>query len=74
VINNECGGEDSNQEPGGPGESRRIKAFKFFCRFFGVSLIVSIVPYSSFTISFQNKCKLPRWNLVLTLKTKLYSR
>lgn len=35
VINNECGGEDSG-EPGGPGESRRIKAFKFFCRYFQV--------------------------------------
>ncbi|CAI4223648.1 unnamed protein product [Auanema sp. JU1783] len=35
VINNECGGEDSD-EPGGPGESRRIKAFKWFCKYFKV--------------------------------------
>uniref|UniRef100_A0A915L5J7 Uncharacterized protein n=1 Tax=Romanomermis culicivorax TaxID=13658 RepID=A0A915L5J7_ROMCU len=35
VINNECGGED-DREPGGPGESRRIKAFKFFCKYFDV--------------------------------------
>ncbi|KIH43309.1 hypothetical protein ANCDUO_26688, partial [Ancylostoma duodenale] len=35
VINNECGGEDA-EEPGGPGESRRIKAFKWFCNYFGV--------------------------------------
>ncbi|ETN75531.1 chitinase class I [Necator americanus] len=35
VINNECGGEDP-EEPGGPGESRRIKAFKWFCKYFGV--------------------------------------
>ncbi|VDM85833.1 unnamed protein product, partial [Strongylus vulgaris] len=35
IINNECNGEDL-QEPGGPGESRRIKAFKWFCAYFGV--------------------------------------
>ncbi|KAJ1346936.1 hypothetical protein KIN20_001864 [Parelaphostrongylus tenuis] len=35
IINNECGGEDK-QDPGGPGESRRIKAFKWFCSYFGV--------------------------------------
>uniref|UniRef100_A0A7I4YV01 Glyco_hydro_19_cat domain-containing protein n=1 Tax=Haemonchus contortus TaxID=6289 RepID=A0A7I4YV01_HAECO len=35
IINNECNGEDL-QEPGGPGESRRIKAFKWFCTYFGV--------------------------------------
>uniref|UniRef100_A0A914WGH0 Chitin-binding type-2 domain-containing protein n=1 Tax=Plectus sambesii TaxID=2011161 RepID=A0A914WGH0_9BILA len=35
IINNECGGEDS-ATPGGPGESRRIKAFKFFCKHFQV--------------------------------------
>uniref|UniRef100_A0A0K0D237 Glyco_hydro_19_cat domain-containing protein n=1 Tax=Angiostrongylus cantonensis TaxID=6313 RepID=A0A0K0D237_ANGCA len=35
VINNECSGEDMN-EPGGPGESRRIKAFKWLCSYFGV--------------------------------------
>ncbi|CAJ0582610.1 unnamed protein product, partial [Mesorhabditis spiculigera] len=35
IINNECNGED-REEPGGPGESRRIKAFKWFCRHFGV--------------------------------------
>ncbi|VDL84447.1 unnamed protein product [Nippostrongylus brasiliensis] len=35
VINNECGGEDT-ENPGGPGESRRIKAFKWFCKFFDV--------------------------------------
>uniref|UniRef100_A0A914C620 Glycoside hydrolase family 19 catalytic domain-containing protein n=1 Tax=Acrobeloides nanus TaxID=290746 RepID=A0A914C620_9BILA len=35
IINNECNGEDL-KEPGGPGESRRIKAFKWFCNYFGV--------------------------------------
>uniref|UniRef100_A0A9J2PJ26 Glycoside hydrolase family 19 catalytic domain-containing protein n=1 Tax=Ascaris lumbricoides TaxID=6252 RepID=A0A9J2PJ26_ASCLU len=35
IINNECGGEDASN-PGGPGESRRIKAFKWFCNYFGV--------------------------------------
>ncbi|XP_003378135.1 putative PAN domain protein [Trichinella spiralis] len=35
IINNECSGEDQS-EPGGPGESRRIKAFKWFCDYFGV--------------------------------------
>lgn len=35
VINNECGGEDES-DPGGPGESRRIKAFKWFCEYFNV--------------------------------------
>ncbi|KRZ95877.1 Endochitinase B, partial [Trichinella sp. T8] len=35
IINNECSGEDPS-EPGGPGESRRIKAFKWFCDYFGV--------------------------------------
>ncbi|WKY11202.1 hypothetical protein Q1695_003060 [Nippostrongylus brasiliensis] len=35
IINNECNGEDAGN-PGGPGESRRIKAFKWFCRYFGV--------------------------------------
>ncbi|VDK64962.1 unnamed protein product [Cylicostephanus goldi] len=35
IINNECNGEDKD-EPGGPGESRRIKAFKWFCSYFGV--------------------------------------
>ncbi|EGT47131.1 hypothetical protein CAEBREN_24989 [Caenorhabditis brenneri] len=35
IINNECGGEDPD-EPGGPGESRRIKAFKWFCKYFKV--------------------------------------
>uniref|UniRef100_A0A915AI28 Glycoside hydrolase family 19 catalytic domain-containing protein n=1 Tax=Parascaris univalens TaxID=6257 RepID=A0A915AI28_PARUN len=35
IINNECGGEDASN-PGGPGESRRIKAFKWFCSYFGV--------------------------------------
>ncbi|GMR59501.1 hypothetical protein PMAYCL1PPCAC_29696, partial [Pristionchus mayeri] len=36
IINNECNGEDEGN-PGGPGESRRIKAFKWFCEYFGVS-------------------------------------
>ncbi|MFH4979907.1 hypothetical protein AB6A40_006616 [Gnathostoma spinigerum] len=31
VINNECNGEDPT-DPGGPGESRRIKAFKWFAK------------------------------------------
>jgi len=35
VINNECGGE-SSQEPGPGGENRRIKAFRFFTEYFGV--------------------------------------
>jgi hypothetical protein len=35
IINNECNGEDAD-EPGGPGESRRIKAFKWFCNYFDV--------------------------------------
>jgi len=34
VINNECGGEDPS-EPGGAGESRRIKAFRWFNNYFG---------------------------------------
>uniref|UniRef100_A0A0N4ZTQ8 Glyco_hydro_19_cat domain-containing protein n=1 Tax=Parastrongyloides trichosuri TaxID=131310 RepID=A0A0N4ZTQ8_PARTI len=36
IINNECNGEDKS-EPGGPGESRRIKAFKWFCNYFNVT-------------------------------------
>lgn len=35
VINNECNGEDLTL-PGGPGENRRIKAFKWFCSYFNV--------------------------------------
>ena len=35
VINSECGGEDK-QVPGGPGENRRIKAFRWFTKYFGV--------------------------------------
>lgn len=35
VINNECGGEDAS-EPGGAGESRRIKAFRWFTKYFKV--------------------------------------
>ncbi|TKR62146.1 hypothetical protein L596_026143 [Steinernema carpocapsae] len=35
VINNECNGE-SPTEPGEGGESRRIKAFKWFCDYFEV--------------------------------------
>ncbi|KAK0427501.1 hypothetical protein QR680_010258 [Steinernema hermaphroditum] len=35
VINNECNGE-SPTEPGEGGESRRIKAFKWFCNYFNV--------------------------------------
>jgi len=34
VINNECGGEDA-ATPGGGGENRRIKAFKWFSKYFG---------------------------------------
>lgn len=37
VINNECNGEDKG-DPGGPGESRRIKAFKWFTSYFGVPI------------------------------------
>ncbi|VDP06789.1 unnamed protein product [Heligmosomoides polygyrus] len=33
IINNECNGEDA-QDPGGPGGSKRIKAFKWFCSYF----------------------------------------
>ncbi|KAI6203945.1 hypothetical protein M3Y94_00615300 [Aphelenchoides besseyi] len=36
IINNECNGEDT-AVPGGGGENRRIKAFKWFTRYFGVS-------------------------------------
>ncbi|TKR87622.1 hypothetical protein L596_011992 [Steinernema carpocapsae] len=36
IINKECGGEDA-EEPGGPGESRRIKAFKWFCKHLNVT-------------------------------------
>ncbi|KAL3081472.1 hypothetical protein niasHS_010624 [Heterodera schachtii] len=36
VINNECAGEDE-KAPGGGGENRRIKAFKWLCQHFGVS-------------------------------------
>jgi len=35
IINNECNGEDE-ETPGGPGENRRIKAFKWFCSYFNV--------------------------------------
>ncbi|CAI5452112.1 unnamed protein product [Caenorhabditis angaria] len=35
IINNECSGEDK-VNPGGGGESRRIKAFKWFCGYFDV--------------------------------------
>ncbi|KAF8382619.1 hypothetical protein PRIPAC_71761 [Pristionchus pacificus] len=35
IINNECGGEDADT-PGGPGENRRIKAFKWFSNYFEV--------------------------------------
>uniref|UniRef100_A0AC35U242 Glyco_hydro_19_cat domain-containing protein n=1 Tax=Rhabditophanes sp. KR3021 TaxID=114890 RepID=A0AC35U242_9BILA len=37
IINNECGGEDVSN-PGGPGESRRIKAFKWFGKYFDVEV------------------------------------
>lgn len=37
VINNECNGEDPTT-PGGPGESRRIKAFKWFSEYFGLPI------------------------------------
>jgi len=39
VINNECGGEDK-AEPGGAGESRRIKAFKWFNKYFGAKTVI----------------------------------
>ncbi|KAK0406487.1 hypothetical protein QR680_018601 [Steinernema hermaphroditum] len=35
VINNECGGLSAD-EPGGGGENRRIRAFKWFCDYFKV--------------------------------------
>ena len=35
VINNECNGEDP-VEPGGSGENRRIKAFRWFTNYFNV--------------------------------------
>uniref|UniRef100_A0A0N5B154 Chitinase n=1 Tax=Syphacia muris TaxID=451379 RepID=A0A0N5B154_9BILA len=35
VINNECTGEDED-DPGSAGENRRIKAFKWFCKYFKV--------------------------------------
>jgi len=37
VINNECGGEDKT-DPGGAGESRRIKAFRWFTWYFRVPM------------------------------------
>ena len=40
VINNECGGEDP-REPGGAGESRRIKAFRWFTKYFGARYYVT---------------------------------
>jgi len=49
VINNECGGEDK-AEPGGAGESRRIKAFKWFNKYFGVKSIIG----SEKTLSCKN--------------------
>lgn len=51
VINNECGGE-SPTEPGGGGENRRIKAFRFFCNYFdtpvGTSQSLSCKGFSGF--------------------------
>lgn len=35
IINNECSGMDSTV-PGGGGENRRIRAFQWFCKYFGV--------------------------------------
>jgi hypothetical protein len=35
IINNECNGEDA-ASPGGGGENRRIKAFKWFTKYFNV--------------------------------------
>ena len=55
VINKECKGEDPNT-PGRGGESRRIKAFKWFCEYFGVRYIIG----SEDTLScktFNNGCK-----------------
>jgi len=40
VINNECGGEDPG-EPGGAGESRRIKAFRWFTNYFGARYYIT---------------------------------
>lgn len=36
VINNECTGLDPGQPPGSAGENRRIRAFIWFCSYFGV--------------------------------------
>uniref|UniRef100_A0A915DUI7 Glycoside hydrolase family 19 catalytic domain-containing protein n=1 Tax=Ditylenchus dipsaci TaxID=166011 RepID=A0A915DUI7_9BILA len=36
VINNECNGEDATA-PGGGGENRRIRAFKWFTKYYGVA-------------------------------------
>jgi len=51
VINNECGGESSD-EPGPGGENRRIKAFRFFCEYFkvpvGASESLSCKGFSGF--------------------------
>jgi len=51
VINNECGGE-SPTTPGGGGENRRIKAFRFFAKYFnfpiGDSNTLSCKNFSGF--------------------------
>uniref|UniRef100_A0A0N4ZQW2 Glyco_hydro_19_cat domain-containing protein n=1 Tax=Parastrongyloides trichosuri TaxID=131310 RepID=A0A0N4ZQW2_PARTI len=37
VINNECSGEEVDELVGGPGENRRIKAYKWFCSYFNIT-------------------------------------
>ena len=55
VINRECGGEDPDPL-GGAGESRRIKAFKWFCNYFRVRHIIGDEKTHSCK-HFNNGCK-----------------
>ncbi|GMR35498.1 hypothetical protein PMAYCL1PPCAC_05693, partial [Pristionchus mayeri] len=66
IINNECNGEDASN-PGGPGESRRIKAFKWFCQYFSVpagpdnTLTCKTMPIK-FDMLRQNQSYQPDWS------------
>lgn len=66
IINSECNGEDAST-PGGPGENRRIKAFKWFCKYFNVpagedkTLSCKSMPQMLDQIS-QNKSWAPDWS------------
>jgi hypothetical protein len=50
IINKECTGEDQTV-PGGPGENRRIKAFRWFTSYFNVQ------PGADNTLSCKSKLK-----------------